>query len=143
MFNQISLRNEFIDDIKEIFGNAYDLLKEEVEVTPKENQEASLPSCVVKILNPITDKRYVDSDNSYNIISLSLNCDLYSKELSDFSLEDSVVILSQILIDGILKKYKSFEVSRNSEVPYRSDTKRITVTFLFDYDNLNKIIYSN
>jgi hypothetical protein len=143
MFDMISLRDEFIGAIREIFANEYDTLNSEVEILTNENQKASFPSCVVKIINPITDKRYVDSDDTYNIISLSLNCDLYSKELEDFSLEDSVIMLSQILINGILKKYKNFEVTRNSEVPYRSDTKRITVTFLFDYDNKNKIIYSN
>lgn len=142
-FDEIALRDGYIEDIREIFNKEYNLLGQEVYVDSEFNQEASFPSCVVSILSPTSAERYADSSGTYQYINLSLNCDLYSQKLDNYSLEDSVIKLSQILIKGILEKYSNFIVARNSAVPFRVDTKRRTVTFRFTYDNKNKIIYSN
>lgn len=142
-FDEISIRNEFISHIREIFAKEYDLIGEEVSVVEDENQEATFPCCVVKVLNPISDERYADSDGTYKFINFSLSCDVYSKILDGFSLEDSVIKLKQILIKGFLQKYSNFAVTRDNAVPYRTDTKRRNVTFRCTYDNINKIIYSN
>lgn len=142
-FNEIELRDSFIKDIQEIYNQAYDVLASEVYVNKRFSQEASFPACVVSILEPTSAERYADSNGTYQFINLSLNCDLYSNELETFSLDDSVIKLSQILIKGILEKYRNFVVTRNSAVPFRTDVFRRNVTFRFTYDHINKIIYSN
>jgi hypothetical protein len=142
-FNEIELRDSFIKDIQEIYNQAYDMLGSEVYVDKRFSQEASFPACVVNILEPTSAERYADSNGTYQFINLSLNCNLYSNELENFSLDDSVIVLSQILIKGILTKYSNFVVTRNSDVPFRSDVFRRNVTFIFTYDHINKIIYSN
>lgn len=142
-FNKIGLRNEFIDVIREGFANYYDLLKTEVQVESEEQQEASYPCCIVSIVNPISDQKYDDSSGSFRKVRLSLECDLCSKQLDDFSLGDSIDLLSEILIQTIITKYPNFVVTRNSLVPYRTDVKRLVVDFACTYDIENKIIYSN
>lgn len=142
-FDEIALRNEFIDEIREGFANYYDLLKTEVQVESSEPQEASYPSCIVNIINPISNQRYDDSRGTFRIIRFSLECDLYSNELDDFKLDDSIIKLSQLLIKIIITKYPNFVVTRNSAVPFRTDVKRRVVDFACTYDIENKIIYSN
>lgn len=142
-FDEIALRNEFIEAIREGFAEEYDLLKTEVQVDSEEPQEPSFPFCLVSITNPVSDQKYDDSDGSYQIIRFSLECDLYSNALEGFSLNDSVIKLSQLLIKTIITKYPTFVVARNSIVPYRTDVKRRVIDFSCTYDIKNKIIYSN
>lgn len=142
-FDEISIRNEFIKLIREIFAGEYDLLGTEVQVEAFEPQEASFPICLVSLLNPISVQRYDDSDGSFGYVDFSLNCELFSNELNELPLEDSIVKLSQILIKGVLEKYPSFIITRNNSVPFRTDVLRRVVTFHCVYDNANKIIYSN
>lgn len=142
-FNEIEIRNNFISDIIEVFEKEYDLIGTEVGVYSFVNQETTFPCCIVSLLNPISVEKYDDSEGSFRFVNFSLNCDLYSNELEDFNLEDSVIKLSQILIKGIIEKYGTFVVTRNSDVPFRTDVHRRTITFRCTYDNINKIIYSN
>ena len=142
-FDEIAIRNYFINEIQEVFANEYDLIGTEVEVSAWERQETTFPCCIVSLINPIGVERYDDSRGSFRFVNFSLNCDLYSNELGEYSLEDSVIKLSQILIKGIIEKYGTFVVTRNSSVPFRTDVKRRNVTFRCTYDNVNKIIYSN
>ena len=142
-FDEIAIRNEFMDCLREFFAEQYNLLKTEVEVTESESQEPSFPCVIVSILNPVSAERYSDSGGTYQFIDFSVNCECYSNGLDDFNLEDSVIKLSQLTITGILNKYKNFVVTRNNAVPFRADVKRRTVTLRGTYDNRNKIIYSN
>ena len=142
-FDEIELRNEFIETIREGFAEYYDLLKTEVQVESEEPQEASFPCCIVNIANPISEQRYDDSNGSYQIIRFSLQCDLFAKELEDYKLGDAIIKLSQLLIKIIITKYPTFVVARNSSAPFRSDVKRRVVDFSCIYDIKNKIIYSN
>ena len=142
-FDEIAIRNEFIAHIQEVFAKEYDLIGSEVEVAPRESQEATYPCCLVNLIEPVSAERYSDSDGTFNYINFSLNCDLYSNKINDFSLDDSIIKLSQILIKGILEKYSNLVVTRNNLVPFRTDILRRTVTFRCTYDNKNKIIYSN
>lgn len=142
-FNEITLRDEFIDTIRSGFDEEHDLLKTEVYVDSEEPQESSFPCCIVSITNPVSDQKYDDSNGSYQIIRFSLECDLYSNQLEGFKLNDSVIKLSQLLIKTIINKYPNFVVTRNSAVPYRTDIKRRVVDFACTYDIKNKIIYSN
>lgn len=142
-FDERAIRNAFMSDIKAIFDNANNTIKESVSVLSSNYQPATFPCCVVKILNPVSDTKYDDTNGTYRKIRLSLSCDLYSKELDDYSLEDSVIILSQILIKGFIQKYGTFTVTRNNDVPYRSDVARRNVVFICTYDVEENIIYSN
>ena len=142
-FDESALRDEFIEIMREGFANYYDLLKTEVQVESEEPQEPSFPCCIVNLFNPISDKKYDDSNGSFRKIRFSLECDLYSNELEDFKLGDSIIKLSQLLIKIIITKYPTFVVTRNSAVPFRSDVKRRVVDFACTYDIENKIIYSN
>lgn len=142
-FDEIALRNEFITTIREGFAQHYDKLKAEVFVDSSEPQEPSFPCCIVNLVNPIADQKYDDSDGSFKKIRLSLECSIFSQELEDYKLDDSIIILSQLLIKIIISKYPTFIVTRNSGVPYRIDTKRRVVDFACTYDIQNKIIYSN
>lgn len=142
-FDEIALRNEFIEVMRENFANYYDLLKTEVYVDSSEPQEASYPCCIVNLVNPVSDQKYDDSNGTFRKIRFYLECDLYSKELDDFKLDDSIIKLSQLLIKIIITKYPTFVVTRNSAVPFRSDVKRRVVDFACTYDIENKIIYSN
>lgn len=142
-FDEIAIRDEFIANIQEVFAKEYDLIKSEVEVAPRESQEATYPCCIVKLLEPTSNEKYADNSSTYNMINFSLNCDIFSNKLEDFTLDDSIITLSQILIEGILEKHKNFVVARNADVPFRSDILRRTVSFRCTYDNINKIIYSN
>lgn len=142
-FDEIAIRNEFISHIREVFNKEYDLIGDEVYVKEEFNQDASFPSCIVSLIEPTSAEAYADSSGTFNFVNFSLNCDLYSQRIEGFSLEDSIIKLSQILIKGILDKYSNLVVTRNSGVPFRVDTKRRTVTFRCTYDNKNKIIYSN
>ena len=111
-FDEIELRNEFIETIRNGFAEYYDLLGVEVQVESEEPQEASFPCCITKIVNPISDKRYDDGDNSFNVIRFSLECDLFSDAIDDYSATDSVAKLSQMLINIILSKYKEWQAQR-------------------------------
>lgn len=142
-FDEIALRNEFMDVVRDGFSDYYDILKTEVLVESSEPQQASYPCCIVSIVNPISDQKYDDSNGTFRKIRFSLECDLYSKALDDFKLDDSIVKLSQLLIKIIVTKYPTFVVTRNSSVPYRTDVKRRVVDFACTYDIGNKIIYSN
>lgn len=142
-FDEISFRNQFIDALKEIFANEYDTLQTEVEVLDNENQKSTFPCCVVSIINPLSNGTYDDSEGSFQKITLSLNIDFYSKKLDNFSLTDSVIKLSQIALNGLLIKYPNIIITRNSNVPYRVDALRRTITGRMLYDVQNNIIYSN
>jgi hypothetical protein len=142
-FDEIALREEFTNIIREGFADYYDLLKTEVQVESEEPQESSFPCCIVSITNPISEQKYDDSDGSFRKIRFSLECDLYSNALKNFKLNDSVIKLSQLLIKIVISKYPTFVVTRNSSVPYRTDVKRRVVDFMCTYDVENKIIYSN
>lgn len=142
-FDEIELRNEFIEIIREGFTSYYDTLKTEVQVKSEEPQEPSFPCCIVNLVNPISDQKYDDDRGSFRKIRFSLECKLSSNELDNFSLEDSIIILSRLLIKIIITKYPTFVVTRNSAVPFRSDVKRRVVDFACTYDIENKIIYSN
>ena len=110
-FDEIALRNEFIEVMREGFANYYDLLKTEVK-SSEEPQEASYPCCIVNLVNPISDQKYDDSNGSFRKIRFSLECDLYSNELDDFKLGDSIIKLSQLLIKIIITKYPTFVVTK-------------------------------
>lgn len=142
-FDEIELRNEFIETIRNGFAEYYDLLGVEVQVESEEPQEASFPCCITRIVSPVSDKKYDDSEGSFKIIRLSLECDLFSDKIADYSATDSVTKLSQMLIQIILSKYHNFVVTRNNAVPFRTDVKRRVVDFACTYDIKNKIIYSN
>jgi hypothetical protein len=142
-FDEIALRNEFIEVMREGFANYYDILKTEVQVESEEPQEASYPCCIVSLVNAVSNQKYDDSRGSFRKIRFSLECDLYSNELEDFKLGDSIIKLSQLLIKIIIEKYPTFVVTRNSAVPFRTDVKRRVVDFACTYDIENKIIYSN
>ena len=142
-FDEIALRNEFIEVMRNGFADYYDLLKTEVQVESEQPQEASFPCCIVRLVNPVSDQKYDDNRGSFRKIRFSLECDLYSNELEDFKLGDSIIKLSQLLIKIIITKYPTFVVTRNSAVPYRTDVKRRVVDFSCTYDIENKIIYSN
>lgn len=142
-FDEISLRNEFINALKDIFADEYDTLLTEVEVFSSENQNSTFPSCVVSILNPTSNERYDDSEGSFQTINFSVNLDLYSNKLDNYNLDDSVIILSQIAINGLLTKYSNLVVTRNNRVPFRTDVFRRTVTLRGVYNIQHKIIYSN
>ena len=142
-FDEIALRNEFIDTIRDGFAKYYETLKTEVQVESEESQQASYPCCLVSLLNPISQPQYDDSNGSFQIIRFSLECDLFSNELDGFNLADSIIKLSQLLIKIIITKYPNFVVTRNSAVPFRTDVKRRVVDFACTYDIENKIIYSN
>lgn len=142
-FDEIAIRNEFIEHIKEVFNKQYDIIGSEVEVAPRESQDATFPCCLVNLIEPVSAENYADSGGTFQFVNFSLNCDLYSKELNNFSIDDSIIKLSNILINGILEKYSNLIVTRNSNVPFRTDTLRRTITFRCTYDSKNKIIYSN
>lgn len=142
-FDEIEVRNEFINTIRNGFANHYDLLKTEVQVESEEPQDASFPCCLVSLTNPVSDQKYDDSRGSFRKIRFSLECDLYSNELEGYKLGDSIIKLSQILIKTVISKYPTFVVTRNSAVPYRTDIKRRVVDFACTYDIEKKIIYSN
>ena len=142
-FDEIELRNEFINTIREGFAEYYDLLGAEVQVESEEPQEATFPCCIAKLVNPISDQKYDNSSGSYQIIRFSLECDLYSNRIADYTATDSITKLSQLLIKIIISKYPTFVVTRNSQVPFRVDIKRRVVDFACTYDIKNKIIYSN
>jgi hypothetical protein len=142
-FDEIAIRNEFISHIEEVFSKEYDLIGGEVQVGPRESQNATFPCCLVNLIEPTSAEPYADSDGTFNYINFSLNCDLFTNQIEGFTLDDSIIKLSQILIKGILQKYSNLVVTRNSDVPFRSDVFRRTVTFRCTYDNKNKIIYSN
>ena len=142
-FDEIALRNEFIQVMRNGFADYYDLLKTEVQVESEQPQEASFPCCIVRLVNPVSDQKYDDNRGSFRKIRFSLECDLYSNALEDFKLGDSIIKLSLLLIKIIITKYPTFVVTRNSAVPYRTDIKRRVVDFACTYDIENKIIYSN
>lgn len=142
-FDEIAIRNEFIQVLREGFASYNNILKAEVQVDSEESQETSFPCCIVSITNPVSDQKYDDDRGSFRKIRFSFECDLYSDELEDFRLNDSIVKLSQLLIKIIIEKYPTFVVTRNSIVPYRTDVKRRVVDFACTYDVENKIIYSN
>lgn len=142
-FDQIKIRNEFIDVIKAVFKEEYDTIGSEVDVYSYIPQEASFPCCIVSILNPVSTERYDDSDGSYRFVTFSVDCDLYSKQLDNFDLEDSIIKLSQILIKGLLSSYPNLVVTRNNALPYKTDAFRRAVSFRCVYDNKQNIIYSN
>lgn len=142
-FDEIELRNEFLNAIREGFAEYYDLFETEVQVESEEPQEASFPCCLVRLVSPVSDQKYDDSGGSFQIIRFSLECDLFSNALGDYTATDSVTKLSQMLIKIVLSKYHNFVVTRNNQVPFRSDVKRRVVDFACTYDIKNKIIYSN
>lgn len=142
-FDEIAIRNEFIEHIQEVFNKQYDIIGSEVEVAPRESQDATFPCCLVNLIEPVSDEKYADSGGTFQFVNFSLNCDLYSNKIDNYSLDDSIIKLSQILISGILDKYSNLIVTRNSDVPFRSDILRRTITFRCTYDSKNKIIYSN
>ena len=141
-FDELAIRNAFIKDIEEIFADEYATIGTEVIVSASDSQETTFPCCLVNLLNPLSNERYDANDGSFRYVDFSLNCDLYSNALENNTATDSVIRLSQILIKGILTKYGTFVVTRNNDVPFRTDVKRRTVTFRCTYDNENKIIYS-
>lgn len=142
-FDEIELRNEFINTIREGFSKYSEILGSEVQVESEEPQEVSFPCCIVFIENPVSDQKYDDDRGSFRKIRFSLQCDLYSKELKNMKLGDSIAKLSQLLIKIIITKYPNFVVTRNSLVPFRTDVKRRVIDFACTYDIENKIIYSN
>lgn len=142
-FDEIALRNEFISVIRKGFAEKINLLGTNVVVDTSEKQQPTFPCCFVNILNPLSDRRYQDTESSFNIITLSLQCELFTNELKEFTLDDSIIKLSQILIEIITNNYSNLVVSRNVAVPFRTDIKRRVVNFSFVYDIVNKNIYSN
>lgn len=144
IFDELALRNAFIGDIKSIYNKYYDYLKCEVDVIASNSQQPSYPCVVVSLINPRSAERYDDNDGSYRFVDVSLDCEINTKELQDYSLEDSVIVLKQLLQGELTNKYKTLVVTRDSDAPsVIDDTKRRIVTFRFTYDNKNKVIYSN
>lgn len=142
-FDEIAFRNEFKSALKDVFADEYETLGTEVQVITNEYQKSTFPCCVVSILNPTSNTRYDDDEGSYHKINFSVNIDLYCKQLNGLTLEDSILKLSQIAINGLLKSYSNLTVTRNNRVPYSTDVFRKTITLRGVYDVKNKIIYSN
>lgn len=142
-FDEIALRDEFISVIRKGFADKFNLLKTNVIVDTSEKQHPTFPSCFVNILNPLSDRRYEDTEGTFNTISLSLQCELFTNELKDFTLDDSIIKLSQILIEIITTNYSNLVITRNTSVPFRTDIKRRVINFSFVYDAINNMIYSN
>lgn len=144
MFNINEFEEQIISDIQEVFNLAYDELETEVEVSEEEKQEPTFPCVIVDILNPISAERHIDSGGTYNYIDFSINCDIYAQETEELSAKKFVQKLSQILIEGLTKKYNTLVVTRNKAVPSLYDeTKRITTTFRGTLDKIENILYSN
>lgn len=142
-FDEIELRDEFIDIIRNGFAEIYDVIKTDVYVDSEETQSSSFPCCFVNIISPISNRKYDDDRGTYRMISFSLECDLYTKALDGYSLSDSVIKLSQALIKIVVSKYPNFIVTRATNVPFKTDTKRRIIDFACTYDVEKKIIYSN
>ena len=98
---------------------------------------------IVSVINPTSNTKYVDNESTYNKINLSINCEIVSKKLDNYTLEDSIIILKDILIGGVLQKISTLSVTRDNNVPYRTDAKRRIVTFGCVYDTINNKFYLN
>lgn len=142
-FDEIAVRNEMIEVLRQGFADYNDILKTEVQIDSEEPQETSFPCCIVSVINPVSEQKYDDDCGSFRKIRFSLECDLYAKELGNFTLSDSISKLSQTLVKIIIQKYPTFIVTRNASMPYRTDVKRRIIDFSCVYDVEDKIIYSN
>ncbi len=142
-FEEIAFRNQFKKCIEEIFAENYDTINSAVEVFTENDQEPTYPCCLISILNPLSADRHSDSDGTYNFIDFTLNCELYSMQLDDYSKKDAIIKLSQILINGILSKFGTFSVTRNQDVPFQSNVARRVVSFAGTLDTNKNIIYNN
>ena len=142
-FNEIQVRDFYIDIIKKVFNENYDIINTEVSVIPSEQQEPSFPSVLVSIVNPTSNTRYADNESNYEKLNLSINCEIVSQKLDNYTLEDSILILKDILIGGVLDKISTLSVTRDNNVPYRADAKRRIVTFSTIYDTIDNKYYTN
>jgi hypothetical protein len=143
MFNELSLRDEFVDYIQNYFNEKKDEIRSDFYVYKTNKQATTFPCCTVKILSPVSANGYGDSDGEYNKVAFSVEFNLYTKGHADFSAEDSLSILSSYLLSGITSKYSPLKVSANAEIPYKTNTKRKNIVLYGIYDVLDNIIYSN
>lgn len=146
-FHKLDVRDAFKKSLDKIFAdkNIYDELGCEVYIVGrKKKSKPTFPCIFIDFPQNSTARQYSSSTEIQGYTSFTISFDIYSKELKNYTQDDAVARIAEILIDGLQKQYFNLQLTLDQPLPNLDDTiSREQVRFEGVYDNANNQIYSD
>lgn len=146
-FHELEVRKAFKHDLEMIFSDydVYEELGAEVYIIADSKQEKTTFPCIyVDISNSSVNRAYSSNTEIQHFTDFTVAFDIYSKELDNFSQDEAVVRIGEILINGLQRKYHSLTMTLNQWLPnLDSSISRKQIRFEGVMDNKENFIYSD
>lgn len=144
-FKELEVRNAFKYDLYDIFSDVYDELGTEVYIIAGQKKEKTTFPCIyIDITTSSTAERYSSNTEIQHFTDFTITFDIYSKELEKYNQDDAVIKISEILINGLQRKYHSLVLTLNQPLPNLDTTvSRKQVRFEGVMDNKENCIYTD
>lgn len=146
-FHELEVRDAFRKDVEQIFSNRE--IKKQLGasiyvISGTKKEDTTFPCIYVDILLPSVAEEYSSNTEIQHFTNFTISFDIYSKELDKYNQGDAVIAISQILINGIQRKYHSLTMTFNQPLPNLDQTvSRKQVRFRGVMDNKENFIYSD
>ena len=144
MFKELEIKNVFKSDLESLFASTevYDLLGSEVFIYSNIKKEyTSFPCIQIRILNNSTATKYSTASNIESFTDFTLEIDIFSQDLEDFNSNDSVIKISELVIEKLQSKYKMSIIMNQNQPNLNTDTYRRILRMNGRYDNSENRIY--
>ena len=146
-FHKLQVKEAFRISLEDIFGKneIYDELGTEVYIIARnKKQMPTFPCIFIDFPQNSTSSEYSTSSEIQGYTNFTVSFDIYSKDLKNYTQDDAVERIAEILIDGLQKKYFNLRLTLDQPLPNLDETiSREQVRFEGVYDNAENAIYSN
>lgn len=145
-FKSLEVKDTFKNVLEDIFieDNVYADLGTEVFIISRRKKEKPTFPCIYIDTNSSENTRYASSTSIHRMSDFTLIFDIYSKDLENYSQDDAVEKIAEVLTNGIQRKYHCLRQTLNQPLPNLDETvSRWQVRFEGTMDNSNNFIYSN
>lgn len=146
-FHKLDVKDTFKESLEEIFldEEVYNELGTEVYIIGRRQKQLPTYPCIfIDFPQNSVNTRYSSSSEIQGYTNFTISFDIYSKDLNNYTQDDAVEKIAEILIDGLQKKYFNLTLTLDQPLPNLDETiSREQVRFEGVYDNSNNSIYSD
>lgn len=145
-FHELEIKQLFTDEIERIFAldEVVDDLDCNVTIYSEFDDKASnvsLPCILVSLNDVSTHTRGSTFDDNQFATDFTLECDIYSNNLTGYSRQNAVLHIGDILNKYLTDKYNAFEVSSVPLPNIDTNIARRLYRFSGTIDNSQNILY--
>lgn len=145
-FSELYVKDTFVKEIQSIFEseNIVNELGFSVMVYSEFDDKVSnlvLPCILVSINDVSTNTSASSFDNTQYATDFTIECDVYSRDMTDYSRETAVLSIGDVLNHTLTGKYKNFRVSSVPLPNIDTNIARRLYRFMGTLDNKHNYLY--